>query len=137
MTNTRRTLVHGALVLIPCAALLCTTVACFGDGNLDRAVAPAEPYPATRLSIGIAPESATLLPGASLRFQLAFQPSGKLVDDPDVQWASADTTVAVIDNSGQVTAMAPGVTAVTATLAGVIASAQVVVLDAAARYTRK
>jgi len=42
-------------------------------------------------------------------------PEGSVVDSPAVVWASADTMVATVDSAGLVTAVATGVTTVTAT----------------------
>jgi Big-like domain-containing protein len=138
MTRTRRTLSHGAFILIPCAVLLSAALGCFGDGIKDRAASPLGPAPVSLATLGIAPDSVSLVPGAFAQFQAAFQDAGgKRVDDPEVQWYSADTTIAIIDNSGRVTAMAPGETWVTAALADKTASAHVLVVESMALRTRK
>jgi hypothetical protein len=139
MTPTRNHPLHRALALTPCVALLCTALACFGDTKRDgAAVSPVEPYPARQASLGIAPTAATLFLGGSQQFQASFQDAtGRLVDDPDVQWASADTSIAIVDSQGRATAMAPGVTSIVAKLGETVAAAQLVVLDSAALRTRK
>ena len=57
-------------------------------------------------------------------------PEGNVVESPAVTWASADTAVATVDSAGLVTAVATGVTTVTATYDSVsTGAAEVAVAD--------
>jgi hypothetical protein len=55
------------------------------------------------------------------------QPTGKLSGNQSVTWGSTNTSVATVDGSGNVTAVAPGVAQITATQGSLSASASIAV----------
>ena len=69
-------------------------------------------------SVTVAPDSATVLEGDTLRLAAtATDANGHVVTAAEFVWASADTLVAVVDTSGLVTGVGAGLVQVTATAA--------------------
>ncbi|MDE0072909.1 MAG: Ig-like domain-containing protein [Gammaproteobacteria bacterium] len=82
-------------------------------------------------SVKVTPAADTLVEVDTLRLTaVAADANGHAVNDEAFAWASYDTTVAVIDDSGLVTGVAPGHAMVTATAAGVSGSAELMVAAA-------
>ena len=113
------------------AALLtvCLTAGC-GDDTVEP-VPPPAPVPTT---ITISPGSATLQSlGETVRLAATVQDqNGQTMSGATVAWASGDPSVATVDPSGLVTAVANGTASVTATAGSVSASAAVTVEQAVA-----
>ncbi len=79
-------------------------------------------------NIEVTPRQAALTPGKSLQLSAAVVPS--YADDLAVSWRSGDEAVAIVDDSGRVTAVAPGACAITAASAnGVEDACQITVSD--------
>lgn len=73
-------------------------------------------------TVDIAPDSVSLLPGAAAQFDVTIRDAaGLFLEGRAVTWTSLDTTVARVDASGRVTALASGDTATRSAL--VVASA--------------
>ncbi len=108
------------------AALLatCLTTGC-GDGAVEP-IPPPAPVPTT---ITISPTSATLQSlGETVRLAATVQDqNGQTMSGATVAWASGDPSVATVDPSGLVTAVANGTASVTATAGSASASAAVTV----------
>ena len=68
------------------------------------------------VNVEITPLEATLAPGEALQLQADVIPS--YADDLSVAWKAADASVATVDQSGLVRAVAPGETEITVTCAG-------------------
>lgn len=99
------------------AALALLGAACGGDGPTQPSVASVSVSPATVALAG---------PGANAQLAArAVGADGRQVSGEPVAWSSAAPAIATVDGSGLVTAVAPGATTVTATVAGVSGSAQV------------
>lgn len=94
-------------------------VAC-GDGSVEP------PIPAT---LRVYPASAALVAlGDTVRYSASlFDAAGQPIPDAAVRWTTADPTVAVVNASGLVTAVANGTTAVSAASAGISGTATVIV----------
>ena len=113
------------------AALLaaCLTTAC-GDDTVEP-VPPPAPVPTT---ITISPTSATLQSlGETVRLAATVQDqNGQTMSSATVTWASGDPSVATVDASGLVTAVANGTATVTATAGSASGSVAVTVQQAVA-----
>ncbi len=82
-------------------------------------------------SVKVTPAAGTVVEADTLRLAaVAADANGHAVNDAVFAWASNDTTVAVIDDSGLVTGVAPGHAMATATAAGVSGGAELVVAAA-------
>ena len=82
-------------------------------------------------SVTVTPAAETVVEADTLRLAaVAADANGHTVNDAVFAWASNDTTVAVIDDSGLVTGVAPGRAMATATAAGVSGGAELVVAAA-------
>ena len=66
-----------------------------------------------KFSMFFSPDSVTLIEGDSLQLNLEFTLS--CLEDVELFWSSSDTTVAMVDESGEVTGVAEGTCTVTAT----------------------
>ena len=73
-------------------------------------------FPQDAVNVELSPLEASLAPGESLRLRADVIPT--YADDLTVAWRSSDEAVATVDESGLVTAIAPGECDVTATCAG-------------------
>ncbi|MGD8700548.1 MAG: Ig-like domain-containing protein, partial [Gemmatimonadales bacterium] len=103
------------------AALLALTIACNDDSPT------ASDAPVVRVSV--TPATATLVAGDSLRMTATLiDANGDTLSTPAVVWSSSDAQVALIDQSGLVTAAAAGSATITATSDGIAGSASVSVL---------
>ncbi|HEX7050968.1 MAG TPA: Ig-like domain-containing protein [Longimicrobiales bacterium] len=86
-------------------------VAAAGE-TADTAVLTVEQMPA---ALEVSPDSATLVPGDTLRLTAAVTDSnGVAVEGAAVTWSSADEAVVVVDSAGRVDALSEGVARVTA-----------------------
>ena len=84
--------------------------------------------------LSIAPNPVSLKKGGEQQLTAKIMPSGLLLD---TSWASSDPSVATIDASGKVTAVANGMTVVTASLeSGVTATVTVSVVDVPAKSVK-
>ena len=72
--------------------------------------------PQDAVNVELSPLEASLAPGEAIQLQADVIPA--YADDLTVAWRSSDEAVATVDESGMVTAIAPGECAVTATCAG-------------------
>lgn len=82
-------------------------------------------------SVKVTPAADTVVEADTLRLAaVAADANGHAVNGAVFAWASNDTTVAVIDDSGLVTGVAPGHAIATATAAGVSGGAELVVAAA-------
>ena len=82
-------------------------------------------------SVAVTPEADTLVEADTLRFSAhASDANGHAVEAAEFEWSSGDTLVAVVDDSGLVTGVAPGVARVTATSSGFSATAALTVAAA-------
>ena len=72
--------------------------------------------PQDAVNVELSPLEASLAPGEALRLRADVIPA--YADDLTIAWRSSDEAVATVDESGLVTAIAPGECAVTATCAG-------------------
>ena len=71
-------------------------------------------------AVAVTPEADTLVEADTLRFTAeASDANGHALEAAEFAWSSGDTLVAVVDTSGLVTGIAPGVADVTATTSGV------------------
>ena len=118
---------HGetaSLLAVLLAAGLGITIAC-GDDTVEP-VPPPAPVPTT---ITISPASATLQSlGETVRLAATVQDqNGQTMSGATVAWTSGDPSVATVDASGLVTAVANGTTSVTATAGSASASTAVTV----------
>jgi uncharacterized protein YjdB len=84
---------------------------------------PLAPQTAQAAGVTVAPDTATLSVGQTVKFEAAASPSGEVV------WSVADAAVASVAADGTVTALAPGQTAITAVVHGVSASAVITVVQ--------
>ncbi len=111
------------VIALPVAAW--ALVSACGDG----AVAPPTPDPARPTTITISPASATLQSlGETVRLAATVQDqNGQTMSDAAVAWASGDPSVATVDASGLVTAVANGSTTVTASTGAISATVGVTV----------
>lgn len=88
--------------------------------------APAPSAPVSSLALD--PPSLLLLPLETRRIVArALDATGSLVARPGVAWRSGDRSIAVVDQEGVVIGVAPGITSITATAGGIIASVGVAV----------
>jgi uncharacterized protein YjdB len=79
-------------------------------------------------SIVISPSSVTLRTGQSAQLRARmYDRNGKELTGRTVSWSSDNDAIALVDNSGQVTALLPGTATITATSEGVNATARVTV----------
>ncbi len=86
--------------------------------------------PATVATVAVSPPSATLLPDDTLRLTAsALDSHGSAVSGKNPTWSSSATAVATVSSSGTVTALAPGVTSIRATVDGKSGSATITVND--------
>lgn len=74
-------------------------------------------------SVALDPVTATLTVGETIQITAAVAPAD--ADDKTVVWASADPETATVDNNGNVTAVAPGQTSVTATAGNITARCRI------------
>ena len=111
---------------IAVAAIAMLLLSC-GDG----AVEPAPPAAAVATSVTVSPGSATLSAlGETARFTAEVRDqNGRVMTGAAVAWASSDASVASVDASGQVTAVANGNATITATAGSVSGTAAVTVAD--------
>jgi len=72
--------------------------------------------PQDAVNVELSPLEASLAPGEAIQLQADVIPA--YADDLTVAWRSSDEAVATVDESGMVTAIAPGECAVTVTCAG-------------------
>ena len=102
-----------------------------GAGLTGRAeLTVAAPLPTT---VAVTPDTVVLTAvgqtaqlAAEVRDQL-----GRVMADAPVTWASADTTIAVVDSAGVATAVGSGATTITATAGGAVGAATVTVMQSA------
>ena len=81
--------------------------------------------------VAVTPEADTLVEADTLRFSAhASDANGHAVEAAEFAWSSGDTLVAVVDDSGLATGVAPGAAQVTATSSGVSAAAALTVAAA-------
>jgi len=86
------------------------------SGTASVTVTPAVPV----VSVTVIPDSATLMPQAKVRLAAMLRDAGgNVLDGRLITWLSDNPAVATVDAIGQVTAVAAGSTAVTATSEGV------------------
>jgi len=79
-------------------------------------------------SIEVTPTSAATSPGGSAQFDaVALNASGETVPNVQFTWSVVDPSVATIDATGRATAVAPGVTEVTASLGTLSGSSTLIV----------
>ena len=84
--------------------------------------------PVSVADVVVVPETLTVMPkGTGQLNAAAFGPSGNEVAGLSVVWGSSHQSVATVDASGRVTGVTPGISTVTAAMAGRVASATVVV----------
>lgn len=89
---------------------------------------PPPPPPAAVASVAVAPGTATLVPQATQAFTATVRDgAGNTLSGRTVTWSSSQATVATVDGSGLVTALAVGSTTITATSEGQSGTAQVTV----------
>jgi adhesin/invasin len=80
------------------------------------------------VSLAVSPESTTIAVGQLVRLQsVATDASGIQYIGTPTDWTAANTAIATVSSSGEVTGVAPGTTAITATAGGKTATAQVTV----------
>ncbi len=83
-------------------------------------------------AVEIAPDTAIVLPGATLQLSAEAQDSnGHAVAGSEFAWASSDTTVAVVDSTGLVSGIALGQVEVSATSSGLSGRALLEVVEPA------
>jgi hypothetical protein len=105
-----------------------------GCGGLTKSHTEFRVGPATRVTI--TPQNTTLQLGKSQRFSaLARDKQGQEVSDATFVWSTFAGDVATVDAEGVVTAVAPGMTSVTAAHNGMLGSAQVTVVAEAVETT--
>lgn len=92
------------------AACLCVSGSC--ESSDEDAVGPDKASPPI-LTIVISPGSAALAPGDTIRFRASSNFQGDTV----IAWQSFNTAVATVSVTGLVTAVAPGLANITATIA--------------------
>jgi len=102
-----------------------------GAGLTGRAeLTVAAPLPTT---VVVTPDTVVLTAvgqAAQLAAEVRDQ-AGRVMADAPVTWASADTTVAVVDSAGVATAAGSGATTITATAGGAVGAATVTVMQSA------
>ncbi len=110
-----------------CALALAVVTAC-GDGSVEP------PVPA---ALRLAPAEATLgALGDTVRFAASVvDDAGQTMPNATVQWTTLDPAVAVVDADGVVAAVGNGTTVVSATSAGLSATAAVTVAQVVARVS--
>jgi hypothetical protein len=92
--------------------LLALTSAC-SERTTNTTPPPPQPTP---VSITIAPRTASLMRGATQQFSVTMRDSnGRETAVTDVQWTSRDAALVRVDNTGFITAVAPGQTRIVAT----------------------
>ena len=77
--------------------------------------------------ISISSKQITMAKGTTHKLALTAQPDGAFLPSGSVEWTSSNTAAATVSADGTVTAVAPGVTYITATLSGYTATATVIV----------
>ena len=98
-----------------------------GGASTDaRALEVANPVP---VSIVLSPDSLLLRTGTSQALTATVEGVDGVILVPTIQWSSGNPAVAVVDAGGDVTAVAPGVTTVSATTGSLTATVRVVVAD--------
>lgn len=104
-----------AWLIVAAAAL----AACGGDAG-----GPTGPFPGPLAVIIVAPASATIAVGDTLRFHATeLDSTGHFVLQFPINWGVTDQTVAQISDSGLVAALAPGTDTVVATAQGKVGRA--------------
>ncbi len=84
-------------------------------------------------SVRVSPPSAAIKVGETVHFQAdALDGTGNVLPDRTITWASSNTAVATVDNTGLVTAISTGATTITATSEGKTGSAGIAVASAVA-----
>ncbi|MEE8268016.1 MAG: Ig-like domain-containing protein, partial [Gemmatimonadales bacterium] len=79
-------------------------------------------------AVSVDPSSTNLQVGSSVTLTATVRDSaGQAIDNPAVSWASADTTIASVDQTGTVTALAAGSVAIVATSGGESGNAAITV----------
>jgi M6 family metalloprotease-like protein len=87
---------------------------------------PTPPTPVAQVEVQ--PGALTLIPSARASVSAVLRDAlGGVLTGRTIVWTSGNTDVATVDNTGAVTAVAPGGTLITATSEGVVGSASVVV----------
>ncbi|MDX2122723.1 MAG: Ig-like domain-containing protein [Gemmatimonadota bacterium] len=90
--------------------------------------APTTPIPAPRVvSLSVTPGRSDLHVGDAMQLTATPRTAGGTAPGVAVQWSSSDPAIATVTGAGLVTALAPGAAAITATVEGVSAKAQVTV----------
>jgi hypothetical protein len=92
--------------------------------------------PAASVEITQAPES-LIVPSAYAMAAVAKDAAGEPMYDRRLTWETSNSSVATVDESGQVTAVAPGMVTVTARSTVVSASRTITVLPGAARMSSR
>ena len=110
-----------------------------GDGSLDPAPPPLPPPvpPPVATTVAVDPESATLSAlEETARFTAEVRDqNGQVMSGLAITWASSDTLVAAVDDSGRVTAAANGSATITAAVGSVSGTAAVTVSQVASAVT--
>lgn len=106
----QRTVVAFALRALAATALA-SALAC-GDGNTGGTVAPPD---VTVSRIDVSASTTTLSPPATLQLSaVARTAAGSIITSPSLTWTSSANTIAAVNGSGVVTAVAPGSVTITA-----------------------
>ncbi len=123
---TRAAFVRASLLTLIGAALV---AACGGGGSGTTPTTPPAQSTAV-VTLTVTALSTTVHVGETLALTLeALDARGSLVSPGATTWSSATTSVATIDASGIVTALAPGRTTITASAAGKVARLVINVVD--------
>jgi uncharacterized protein YjdB len=95
----------------------------------ERASATVTVIPVPVASVEVTPTTADLMVGESTTFTaVARSATGKELTDREIAWSSSDASVASVDGSGKVAALAAGDATITATVEGKFATATVTVV---------
>ncbi len=111
-------------------ALCCFLLVVGATGGCGGGDSGGPAAPATVAAVIVSPGSATLLPDDTLRLTASPVDShGSAVSGKNPTWSSNATAVATVSSSGTVTALAPGVASISATVDGKSGSATITVND--------
>ncbi|HLW75143.1 MAG TPA: Ig-like domain-containing protein [Gammaproteobacteria bacterium] len=111
----RRNTVLGGLVVVCLVTLI--LLGCGGGGGYGGGGGGGNIPPGTITTIAITPTSASVAMGSMQQFKaVAMDANGNTVQNSALVWASSNTAVATVDNSGLATAKAAGSTQITASI---------------------
>lgn len=110
-------------------AIVLALSAIFGCGS-DKPVGPGpDPTPPAVATVTLARDTATIVPGASVKLSAVASSSAGATLDRTITWSSSDTTKAKVGSDGTIVGVSMGSAVITATSETIAARATITILD--------